>query len=40
MRHLAEVNIGRVLGGADDPRMADFYDNLARINALAVMDER
>lgn len=34
-RHLAEVNIGRVLGGAGDPRMADFFDNLARINALA-----
>ena len=33
--HLAEVNIGRVLGGPDDPRMADFYNNLARINALA-----
>lgn len=35
MRHLAEVNIGRVLGGPDDPRMADFYANLARVNALA-----
>jgi len=34
-RHLAEVNIGRVLGGPSDPRMADFFDNLARINALA-----
>jgi hypothetical protein len=34
-RHLAQVNIGRVLGGPDDPRMADFYNNLARINALA-----
>jgi hypothetical protein len=33
--HLAEVNIGRVLGGSDDPRMADFYSNLARVNALA-----
>jgi hypothetical protein len=33
--HLAQVNIGRVLGGPDDPRMADFYDNLARINAMA-----
>ena len=33
--HLAEVNIGRVLGGPDDPRMADFFDNLARVNALA-----
>ena len=34
-RHLAELNIGRVLGGPDDPRMADFFDNLARVNALA-----
>lgn len=34
-RHLAEINIGRVLGGADDPRMADFYNNLARVNAMA-----
>ena len=35
MMHLAQVNIGRVLGGPDDPRMADFYSNLARVNALA-----
>jgi hypothetical protein len=35
IRHLAEVNIGRVLGGPDDPRLKDFYDNLARVNALA-----
>jgi len=34
-RHLAQVNIGRVLGGADDPRMVDFIDNLALINRLA-----
>ena len=34
-RHLAQVNIGRVLGGPSDSRMADFFDNLARINALA-----
>lgn len=33
--NLAQVNIGRVLGGPDDPRMADFYHNLARVNALA-----
>ncbi len=31
--HLAQLNIGRVLGGPDDPRMADFYSNLAKINA-------
>lgn len=35
MEHLAQVNIGRVLGGPDDPRMADFYSNLARVNVLA-----
>jgi len=34
-RHLAQVNIGSVLGGPDDPRMNDFYSNLRRINALA-----
>jgi len=33
--HLAEVNIGRVRGGPDDPGMAYFYNNLARVNALA-----
>ena len=33
--HLAQVNIGRVLGGPDNPRMADFYENLARVNAMA-----
>ena len=35
MRHLAEINIGRLRGGQGDPRMADFYNNLARVNALA-----
>jgi hypothetical protein len=35
MMHLAQINIGRVLGGPDDPRMADFYSNLARVNELA-----
>src|SRR5579862_4433351 len=33
--HLAQINIGRVLGGPDDPRMKDFFANLARVNALA-----
>jgi hypothetical protein len=33
--HLAEVNIGRLRGGQDEPAMADFFDNLAAINALA-----
>src|SRR5215469_4969445 len=35
MQHLAQINIGRLRGGPDDPLMADFYANLARVNALA-----
>jgi len=35
MRHLAQINIGRARGGPYDPGMADFYANLARVNALA-----
>lgn len=35
MKHLAEINIGRLKGGPDAPGMADFYNNLARINAMA-----
>jgi hypothetical protein len=35
MQHLAQINIGKLRGGPDDPRMADFYANLARVNALA-----
>jgi len=34
-KHLAQVNIGRVLGGPDDRRMTEFFDNLARINDVA-----
>ena len=33
--HVAELNIGRIRYSQDDPRMADFMDNLDRINALA-----
>jgi hypothetical protein len=33
--HLAEVNIGRILGPMDSPVMAEFAANLNRINALA-----
>ena len=33
--HLAEFNVGTFLGGDDDPRMADFFANLDRINAIA-----
>ena len=33
--HVAELNIGRLNYPIDDPRMADFVDNLARVNAMA-----
>ena len=33
--HLAQLNIGRLKGGKDDPRMVDFFANLDRINAVA-----
>ncbi len=34
-KHLAQLNIGRLKGGKDDPRMADFYASLDRVNAVA-----
>ena len=37
--HLAEVNIGRILGPMDSPVMAEFAANLDRINALAETSE-
>ena len=33
--HLAQLNIGRIRYEIDDPRMADFTDNLAMVNKLA-----
>src|SRR4026209_985994 len=33
--HIAELNIGRLLYPLADPHLADFVDNLARVNALA-----
>jgi hypothetical protein len=33
--HLAQLNIGRLRYEVGDPRVADFIDNLARVNALA-----
>ena len=33
--HLAEINVARLRYPLDDPRIADFVDNLDRINALA-----
>jgi len=32
---LAQINVGRLLHPIDDPRTADFADNLDKINALA-----
>lgn len=32
--HLAELNIGRLLAPTDDPRVADFMNNLDRINGM------
>lgn len=34
-RHLAQFNIARIRYPLDDPRMADFVDNVARVNGLA-----
>lgn len=33
--HLAELNVGRLKYGIDDPRTAGFVDNLNRVNAVA-----
>lgn len=33
--HLAQLNIGRMIGPREDPRVAGFYAELDRINALA-----
>ena len=33
--HVAEINIGRLNYPIDDPRMADFVNNLGRVNAMA-----
>lgn len=33
--HLAELNIGRLRYPVGDPRIADFVDNLGRVNAMA-----
>ena len=32
--HLAELNVGRLLAASDDPRVAEFMQNLDRINGL------
>ncbi|MEX0696986.1 MAG: DUF3291 domain-containing protein [Dongiaceae bacterium] len=33
--HLAQINVGRPLYPLDDPRIAEFIDNLDAVNALA-----
>lgn len=33
--HLAELNIGRTLYDLEDPRMAEFTDDLALVNGIA-----
>jgi len=33
--HLAEINIARLLYPQDDPRVAEFMDNLERVNTIA-----
>ena len=33
--HLAELNIGRLIAPTDDPRVAEFMNNLDRVNGLA-----
>jgi hypothetical protein len=38
-RHLAQFNIARIRYALDDPRMAEFADNVARVNALAEQIE-
>jgi hypothetical protein len=37
--HLAELNIGIFRHPLDDPRMADFINNLDRVNAIAERTE-
>ena len=38
-KHLAQLNVGRLRYDLDDPRLADFIDNLARVNAIAERSE-
>ena len=39
IQHLAQLNIGRFRYPTDDPRMADFMNNLDLVNALAERSE-
>jgi hypothetical protein len=38
-QHLAQFNIARIRYPLDDPRMAEFVDNVGRVNALAKQIE-
>jgi len=38
-QHLAQLNIGRLRYETSDSRMADFVDNLARVNTIADRTE-
>jgi len=33
--HLAQINIGRLIGPVDDPKIAEFVAQLDPVNALA-----
>ncbi len=35
MVHLAQINVARLLHPQDDPRVAEFMDNLDAVNAVA-----
>lgn len=37
--HLAQLNVGRMLGERNDPIVADFFSQLDEINALAEQSE-
>ena len=37
--HLAQINVGRLRYSLDDPRIAEFVDNLDGVNALAEASE-
>jgi hypothetical protein len=39
MRHLAEFNVARICYPLEDPRMAEFVDNVDRVNRLAEQIE-
>ena len=34
MAHLAQLNIGRLVAGTDDPRVAEFMGALDRVNGI------